>query len=252
MRDDATIRDFETRVDLDFASMDRADLEAMAEAGQEALEAHRVLAKTGDNIVGELLKDHETFYEWDHYPPGDVYDRETHSQFYYHAHQFEDRFAKEHGHFHIFLRPGGMPPGLKPAPLADFKMPEDPDDALSHLIAVAMDKQGLPIRLFTVNRWVTGETWYAADDVCAMLDCFKIDHAQPSWPVNRWLSAMVRLFKPQITALVHARDRAVADWQARHPKRNVFEDRDLEVTSYVDISVEEQVRKVARSLMARG
>jgi hypothetical protein len=32
----------------------------------------------------------------------------------------------------------------------------------------------------------------------------------------------------------------------------VFEDRDLEVTSYTDISIEDQVRQVARSLLARG
>ena len=30
------------------------------------------------------------------------------------------------------------------------------------------------------------------------LDRFDIDHAYPSWPVNRWLTAMVRLFRPQM------------------------------------------------------
>ena len=252
MRTETALREFKTKPDLDFSQLGREDLEAMAAAGDEILEVHRVLAKTGDNVVGELLKGHDTFYEWDHYPPGDVYDRETHSQFYYHAHPVEERFANEHGHFHTFLRPGGMPPGVKPAPVADFEMPDDPDDALSHLIAIAMDKQGLPIRLFTVNRWVTGEVWHKAADVCALVERFKIDHAQPSWPVNRWLTAMIRLFRPQIVALVRARDLRVAEWEARHPKRNVFEDRDLEVTSYTDISIEDQVRQVARSLLARG
>ncbi|HSR70967.1 MAG TPA: hypothetical protein VLL72_01180, partial [Kiloniellales bacterium] len=81
----------------------------MAEAGRAVVEAHRVLARTGDNVVGELLRDHDTFYEWDHYPPGDVYDRESHAQYYYHAHPPEQRFPGEHGHFHTFLRPKGMP-----------------------------------------------------------------------------------------------------------------------------------------------
>ena len=40
----------------------------------------------GDNIVSELLRDVETYFEWDHDPPGDVYDTQTYSQFYYHAH----------------------------------------------------------------------------------------------------------------------------------------------------------------------
>src|SRR3546814_8384282 len=118
-----------------------------------------------DNLVGELLKNNGTFYEWDHYPPGDVYDHETHGQYYYHAHAADQRFDGEHGHFHTFVRPKGMPPGVRPAPLPGFAAPADPNDALSHLVAIAMTPGGLPFRLFTVNRWVTGEVWYRAEDV---------------------------------------------------------------------------------------
>ena len=187
---------------VDLSVLSRERLGMMLEAGREAVDCHRVLAKTGDNLVGELLKSHETFYEWDHYPPGDVYDRESHSQYYYHAHPQEERTG-EHGHFHTFLRPKGMPKGVRPAKLPGFEMPKDRNDRLSHLIGVSMDKHGVPIRLFTTNRWVTGEVWYEAPDVCAMLDRFEIDLAPPSWPVNRWLTAMVRLFRPQIEALIH-------------------------------------------------
>lgn len=235
---------------VDFSVIEPERLEAMTAAGQEVVEIHRVLAKTGDNIVGELLRGHETFYEWDHYPPGDVYDRETHSQYYYHAHPPEQRFPGEHGHFHTFLRPKGMPKGIKPAKVPDAKPPEDDNDALSHLVAIAMDSKGIPFRLFTVNRWVTGETWYKADDVAEMLDYFKIDHARPSWPVNRWVGAMVVLFRPQILALLATRDQTVAGWIAEHPGENVYEDRNLEVTSSVDISIERQVRSVTEALLA--
>jgi len=84
-----------------------------------------------------------------------------------------------------------------------------------------------------------------------MLDVFKIDHAQPSWPVNRWIGAMVRLFKPQIADLLQARDRKVAAWLDLAPDSDVFEDRDLEVTSFLDISIDRQVRGVAEALLAR-
>lgn len=221
----------------------------MAEAGREMVEIHRVLAKTGDNVVGELLRGHETFYEWDHYPPGDVYDHETHAQYYYHAHPEDQRFAGEHGHFHTFLRAGGMPSGIAPAPVPNLEMPEDPTEVLSHLVAIAMTKEGLPFRLFTTNRWVTGEVWYRAEDVCRLLGLFKIDHAQPSWPVNRWVTAMIGLFRPQIGVLLDARDAAVSAWAERHPERDVYEDRELEITSYLDISVEDQSRSVAELLM---
>ncbi len=248
MRSETAVDPYEIQYAESFDSLSTEALEAMVEAGQEVVEVHRVLAKSSDNVVGELLRGHETFFEWDHYPPGDVYDNEFHGQYYYHAHPPDQRFENEHGHFHTFMRPKGMPVGIKPAPVPGFKKPDDPDDELSHLIAIAMTKEGFPFRLFTVNRWVTGEVWYTAGDVTTLLDRFKIDHTRPSWPVNRWVTAMVALFKPQIAVLLEARDRAVADWAKAHPDIDVYEDRELEVTSYFDISVEDHVRAVARAL----
>ena len=246
------LKDYEIRDTVDLAALGPEELEPMVEAGREIIEIYRILAKTGDNLVGELLRDAGTFYEWDHYPKGDVYDNETHAQFYYHAHPIDQRFNKEHGHIHTFLRPKGMPPGITPAPVPDLVLPEDANDALSHLIAVSMDKRGFPFRLFTVNRWVTGEIWYRAEDVAVLLDYFKIDHARPSWPVNRWISALVRLYQPQIVELLHARDRAIEDWRQRQPDVEVFEDRSFEVTSHLDISVEDQVRATAKALLDKS
>ncbi len=251
MRSGAAVDPYEIQYAESFEALSTEALETMVEAGQEVIEVHRVLAKTSDNVVGELLRGHETFFEWDHYPPGDVYDDEFHGQYYYHAHPPDQRFENEHGHFHTFMRPKGMPEGIRPAPVPGFNKPDDPDDELSHLIAIAMTKEGFPFRLFTVNRWVTGEVWYTAGDVTTLLDRFKIDHTRPSWPVNRWVTGMVALFKPQIAVLVEARDRAVADWAEAHPDVDVYEDRELEVTSYFDISVEDHVRAVARTLTRR-
>ena len=70
---------------VNLQDLSREQLGAMAEAAREVVECHRVLAKTGDNLVGELLRGHENFFEWDHYPPGDVYDGESHGQYSYHA-----------------------------------------------------------------------------------------------------------------------------------------------------------------------
>jgi len=252
MRSEAQIKDAAVDGDQELEALPGETLERMAAAGAEVVEVHRVLAKTGDNIVGELLKNHGTFYEWDHYPPGDVYDHVTHGQYYYHAHAADQRFEGEHGHFHTFVRPKGMPPGIRPAPVPGYVAPDDPNDALSHLVAIAMTPGGLPFRLFTVNRWVTGEVWYAAEDVIRLLEVFKIDHPQPSWPVNRWISAMITLFAPQIADLLRARDRKVAAWRETMTEGDVFEDRDLEVTSFLDISIDQQVQRVAKALLVRG
>ena len=250
MPDSLIIKDFPAPRAVDFSKIPPERLEKMRAAGQDVVECHRVLAITGDNIVGEVIREVETFFEWDHYPEGDVFDHVTHSQFYYHAHPQELR-SGEHGHFHTVLRPDGMPKGVRPAMVEDFNMPEGENEALSHLIAISMDKFGVPIRLFTTNRWVTGEVWYDADNVRPMLDNFLIDHTRPSWPVNRWISGMVRLFRPQIIALIDARDKAIEVWKERYPDRNVFEDNDLEITSALDIDIDAQVAAVSAALAER-
>ena len=145
-----------------------------------------------------------------------------------------------------------MPKGVRPAMVDDFKMPNDENDALCHLIAISMDKFGAHIRMFTTNRWVTGKIWYAADDARVMLDSFLIDHAQPSWPVNRWVSGMIRLFRPQIVALIEARDAAIERWRETYPDRNVFEDEALEITSMTDVDIGQQIARVTALLESKG
>jgi len=232
---------------LDFTSIPRAELAAMTDAGKEVIQCERVLAKSGDNIVSEILRGQGTFYEWNHYPKGDVYDFESHAQYYYHAHPRAER-PGEHGHFHTFLRAAGIPTGAKPAIVPGLVPTTDASEPLTHLVAISMDDRGQPIQLFTTNRWVTGEVWYSARDAIAMLDRFVIDLARPSWPVNRWITALLRLFRPQIELLLLDRDHVIAEWRRQHPKVDVFEDRRLEVTSKLDIAVEEQMRQIRSAL----
>jgi Domain of unknown function (DUF6969) len=236
-------------ISIDFAALGPDRLQFMVAAGRDAVECHRALAQTKDNIVGDLLRDVETFYEWNHYPDGDVYDPNSHAQFYFHTHPQELR-GGEHGHFHTFMRPKGMLKDMTPAPLPDLEAPREENDALSHLVGISMDQYGVPIRIFTTNRWVTGEVWYAAGDVQRMVDLFIIDHTRPSWPVNRWVSAMICLFQPQIVQLLDARDAAVAAWETAHPGVNVYEDRELEITSVTPISIDAQLEEASRALAA--
>jgi hypothetical protein len=219
--------------------------ESMAEAGTKIIECYRVLRKGGLNIVGEVLRDQGTFYELEHYPKDDVFDEETHCQYYYHAHRTE---SDEHGHFHLFIRQPGMPGTVEPVIHNGAEKWPAGDQALAHLVAVSMDAFGFPIGLFTVNRWVTGEAWYQAEDIIGMLDLFRIDHAFPSWPVNILLSNLLILFRPQVEWLLRERDRVVAERQPDHIGIDVYEDRALEITSYLAINVEAQIRAVLAAL----
>ncbi len=217
----------------------------VAEAAAEIAECHRILNKSGLNLVGEVLRGFGDFTEFEHYPPDDVYDPETHAQYYFHAHPLGEREWSDFGHFHIFLRPKGMPAGVRPLAIPGHESPQGDNDALCHLIAISMTREGFPERLFTCNRWVTAETWYAGEDVIGMLDRCVFDVAWPSWPLNRWLSAMLVLFRPEIERLIVARDAVVAKWLGQHPDIDVFEDRRLEITSSLPISLSERLRQVA-------
>ncbi|MGY8993982.1 MAG: DUF6969 family protein, partial [Rhodospirillales bacterium] len=89
----------ETQHQLDLATQPTKRLRQMLKAGEEVKHIWEVLNRTSDNVVGEILRHQGTFFEWDHYPKGDAFDRETHSQYFYHAHP-SPMSDMEHGHFH--------------------------------------------------------------------------------------------------------------------------------------------------------
>ncbi len=207
---------------------------------QQIEECDRVLKNAGSNPVWEILRQSSPFVQWDHYPKGDVFDKKTHSQYFYHAHPRINPHSQvcfeENGHFHLFIRKAGVPPEIQPIEIDRTDRPKgSKEDDICHIIAISMDKQGAATRLFTTNRWVTGEMWYQASDVVKLIDYFNMDHAYPSWPLNLWLSSLVRVYRNEILSLVEERDRVIAAWKQQHPDRNVYEDRQLEITSVYEI-----------------
>jgi len=231
--------------EIEFDSLSLADLHLMKEGAEQVIYAHHTLKKGNLNVVGECLKDQGTFYEMEHYPKGDVFDSESFAQYYYHAHR-EGR--EEHGHFHTFMRGGGMASGMQPVPYDGEVKWETGADAVSQVICISMSNPGFPIGLFATNRWVTGETWYKSSDVISMLEHWTIDHAYPNLAVNHWITGMMKLFRPQIIALLEHRDIVIDDWRQQYPDRDAFEDRELEVTGEYDISVDDQHANVLKAI----
>jgi hypothetical protein len=99
---------------------------------------------------------------------------------------------------------------------------------------------------------VTGESWYRAQDLIRLLELFHVGHARPSWPANRWITAMLILFRPQVIMLLEERDRTVAAWAKSHPESPVTEDRRLEIVTSLRISLIEQRRAVDCCLGGAG
>jgi len=236
----------------------RTDIERMASAAAAIRDCRRELAARDADLLGEIMSGGVAICEWRRYPEGEVYDPKSHAQYFFHAHAANGRQVRERGHFHTFLRAEGFPAGLAPLLLPELAVadvtPLPPQAAplnrgtreeVSHLIAIAVDDRGEPVRLFTTNRWVTRETWYRAEDVIQMLDRFAVTETEPSELLNRWITAMVRLFRPQIAALLRVRDETVMAWRRRR-RTHVFEDPRLEVTSSLDIVLDAQLASVDR------
>ncbi len=201
----------------------------------------QMLTHSGKNILHYTLQKKRRHTRMNHYPKGDRIDHNTGAQYFYHCHR-ENLESSEHGHFHCFLRYKHIPKHCKPTPLFDWD--KYIDNPMTHLIAIAMDRFGQPIRLFTVNRWVTSEVWYDALHVPKFINRFKMTKTDdPYWQVlDHWIDNLLKIFSPQIAWLHQQRDLSIAHHQLQHPDNNVYEDSTIEDLSEISIDLKHQIQ----------
>jgi hypothetical protein len=201
----------------------------------------QMLTNTGKNILHYTLKKNRRHISMNHYPKGDRIDRQTGAQYFYHCHR-ENMDIEEHGHFHCFMRYKHIPKQIKPKSLDDWK--ENLDNPMTHIIAISMDRYGQPIRLFTVNRWVTSEIWYDAEHLPKFIKRYKMTLTDdPYWQIlDQWIEAMLNLFSPQIIWLQNKRDAIMAHHQSLSPDKNIYEDHLIEELSEISIDLKNQVQ----------
>jgi hypothetical protein len=161
----------------------------------------------------------------DHYPPDDIVDDESGSQFYYRCHRSG---GAEHGHLHLFwhaTRNGRR----RRAPAGTRRwLRIDP----SHLFAISLDARGLPRGLFTVNRWVTDGHWFDAPTLLGHVDRFAMRLVEGHQHSCAWITSFVRMYRPVVEELLKQRDRRLA---GRRDLSSALDDRELEVLSQIDI-----------------
>lgn len=191
------------------------------------------MAQSGRPLMARVLPADAPAEIWAHYPPDDAIDAVSGARWFYHAHAPEKRGPGEHGHFHLFFDRDTF--GSDVEPLA---RPADDNDGRAdvvHVIGVAVDPAGLPVRFFTVNRWVTDEWLYPAAAIQARLEGFDLRKAPGDSLVNTWLTALVAVFRDDIGAALDARDASLAD------AGDIYEDRTVDVLSAIDIDLERAV-----------
>lgn len=210
----------------------------------QVLEAQQKMTTTkGKNILHYTLKRKRIHERMSHYPKGDRIDHSTGSQYFYHCHR-ENYESSEHGHFHCFMRYKHIPKRIKPTPLSDWD--KYIDNPMTHLVAIGMNQLGQPIRLFTVNRWVTSEILYDAAHTDYFLKRYKMTLLDdPYWQVlDQWVEGMLHLFSPQILWLHHEREKRIHELQSLNPSSNPYLDYELEEITEIPIDIKQQVEWV--------
>jgi hypothetical protein len=217
---------------LNLATLSAERLLRMQQGGEMMLDAILALQKRGHSVLSRVGPRNGQFNLWDHYPPNEVSDSRHASQYYYHSHRTS---KTEHGHFHLFalLCADGS--------LREPDMAWQDDEAPSHLIALALNPQGLPIKLFCTNQWVTKGYWFPADQVLARLDQFTLQSSRHWALVSRWLMGFVQLFWPQIEAVLHARDVRVAQLRGAREWLDFAADESIEVINTVKLDLHRQI-----------
>ena len=175
----------------------------------------RSLQKEGSTVVLKVMNGKK--YKRDplvHYPfDGGVLDEETGYRVFFHAHR-----KKEYGHFHTFH--------------------EKPNGDLVHLVMVSMDKKGYPIKLSTVNRWVTGDVFVKGDELKKHFLNFKMnDTLFPDKRIGAFVWELFKEFETEILQLIEERDKAIRDY-VRKNTRDPFKDREVEILSSAAIEVQ--------------
>jgi hypothetical protein len=166
-----------------------------------------------------------------HLPFDDCIDRGTGAQFFLHAH---DEPAGGFAHVHCFVRLPGRRFGLARR------------EVTTHLAAIALDDRGWPRRLLAPNQWVTGEYWQSAPRTPALLDRFAFTARGELADAGRAFGAMLQVFRPELRALLAARDARLERRLAQRPDRNVLDARDLEIVATRAVDLRRRLRALRR------
>jgi len=170
------------------------------------------LNNEGSNLVQKVMNGKKyAFDPYTHYPQdGGIKDENTGSQLFFHIHR-----DAEYGHFHTFSK--------------------DENGELVHLILISMNKEGEPIGLATVNRWVTGDKYVNGEILNKLTQNFFVDTSLFSDSrVVDFVNNIFKAYAEEIKQLYSERDKWILNYVNQN-YREPFEDRDYEILSFKKI-----------------
>lgn len=172
---------------------------------KQLLSGLQAMAERESNPVLEVLSQAGPPVQMQHYPDSPLEFNQAGWKAYYHCHAEPFQFPSEHGHFHIFTRIQAQ------------------ENTWAHVAALSMDEYGQPIRWFATNRWVTDETWTAANILQQRLAQLPV-HAELQ-AVEHWLCGMMGLYSEQLGRLLRDRDVSLSNIENTQGEPSALENR---------------------------
>lgn len=182
---------------------------------QALIQSISEFANTNSNPVLSVLPENGEV-EYDHkYPEPVLSFSDAGVRAYYHCHSWSSPPDGEHGHFHIFVRAA--------------------DKTWTHVAGLSMDSDGQPIQWFTVNHWVTGESWKEPLEITDALEAVSEDG---DWLLTeKWLWQMLKFYFSTLKTLLIDRDAAVSKLILSMKKDELFQERKIYILSRHDIDL---------------
>jgi len=142
---------------------------------------------------------------------------------YYHCHDMTGKPENEHGHFHIFIKLN--------------------QTVWSHLAGLSMDHYGQPLQWFTVNQWVSGESW---GETGQLLDTLKkINSNSKQTLTEHWLTAMLSVYHNTLENLLLARDNKITKLTETQSNKQVLQDPAIYTLSACSIDLINDVQQMS-------
>jgi len=208
-------------------------------AGQHLLDVYATLAARGEHLLHDLLKGQPPV-QWQHYPEDDAIDPDSGYQWFYHSHSPDDRSdTTEHGHFHLFARRSLWSRRLQSkAERAFAALTGHPDSQVTtrHLLAIGLDPKGLPISVFTLNSWVTGDLMLSAAGTERLLAGMHLQTGHDA--IDTVLECVVALCMDDIRTMLATRDTTLSGRR----KGDVLADTGPEILSSQAIALDAKLR----------
>ncbi len=199
------------------------------------------LAARREHLLTRLLQG-KAPRQWEHYPENDAVDVTRGYQWFYHSHSPEDRpDAIEHGHIHLFARRSLWGSASATAREKEFRKltcARLSRSSTRHLLSIGLNANGLPISLFTVNSWVTGDAMLSAELTLELLHGMRLRTRNPQ--IDTVIESVIALCSRQVHAVLARRDQMLA----KRSRPGVLEDQRLEILSEVAIDLDAEIESL--------